>query len=108
MQKDFAGGSQAIERAHTQAQAQAQDRIIEDQALVIANLWRVLAWAGLPPQQVSIVWLVWGMVLRFQRLQDRLIEDQAHVIANLWRVLARAGLTPQQVRISVIRQSQQD
>ena len=53
MHRDFAAGSQGIERAHMQAQAQMQDRIIEDQAIVIANLWRVLAWAGIPPQQVS-------------------------------------------------------
>ena len=53
MQRDFAAGTQAVERAHTQAQAQAQDRIMEDQALVIANLWRVLAWAGIKPEQVS-------------------------------------------------------
>ena len=53
LHKEYASGTQAIERAHAQAQAQMEDRLVEDQAGVIANLWRILSWAGISPQQVA-------------------------------------------------------
>ena len=51
LHKEYAAGTQSIERAHAQAQTQMEDRLVEDQAGVIANLWRILSWAGISPQQ---------------------------------------------------------
>ena len=45
-------GVLAIHRACHQAQAQAHESIIADQAAIIANLWTVLGWTGFKPEQV--------------------------------------------------------
>ena len=53
LHKELASGTQTIERVHAHAQAQVSDRLVEDQSGVIANLWRILGWAGISPQQVQ-------------------------------------------------------
>lgn len=57
MDEALAGGL-AVHRACYQAQAQAHESIIADQAVIIANLWTVLGWTGFKPEQVRsmVMW----------------------------------------------------
>ena len=55
-------GILAIDRACHQAQAQAHESVITDQATIIANLWTVIGWTGFLPEQVRSLALIAGFV----------------------------------------------